>query len=143
MFHRACYQALPREERCCPHCGSRRAPLPVQLKITMAKTPLRFLQVHYHTVCPVHCTDCCVQYTSKMTMSKPEAPAEVWQADRRRESEVHYKLPSGKVISADGMPRGLEPAKLEELLQQFESKTNAKVTTRNMFVPTQVTSQDI
>ena len=54
LFHRACHQALPREERSCPHCGSRRAPLPVQLKITMAKTPLRFLQVQSRTMfCPL------------------------------------------------------------------------------------------
>ena len=119
MFHRACYQMKNKDDRMCPHCGSRRTPLAVQLKITMTRAPLKFLQ-----------------YTSKMTVNKPQEKPEPWEANKLREKMVHYKLPNGRIISADGLPRGLEPSKLEDILKNFDSKTNAKCTTRNMYVPT-------
>jgi len=119
MFHRACYQMKNKDDRMCPHCGSRRAPLAVQLKITMTRAPLKFLQ-----------------YTSKMSVSKPPEKPERWEADKLREKMIHYKLPNGRIISADNLPRGLEPSKLEDILKNFDSKTHAKCTTRNMFVPT-------
>ena len=43
LFHRSCFQARPKEERACPHCGTRRTPLAVQLKMGMANNQLKFL----------------------------------------------------------------------------------------------------
>lgn len=119
MFHRSCYQMKNKDDRMCPHCGSRRTPLAVQLKITMTRAPLKFLQ-----------------YTSKMTVNKPPEKPERWEADKLREKMVHYKLPNGRVISSEGLPRGLEPSKLEDIIRNFDGKTHAKCTTRNMYVPT-------
>merc|ERR1719206_715065 len=119
MFHRSCYQMMSKEDRMCPHCGSRRTPLAVQLKITMTRAPLKFLQ-----------------YTSKMSVTKPPEKPERWEADKLREKMVHYKLPNGRIISADGVPRGLEASKLEDIIRNFDGKTQAKCTTRNMYVPT-------
>ena len=104
----------------CPHCGSRKIPMAVQLKMSMSKTPLRLLS-----------------YTAKMTALKPREPSsELWQTDKLREDVLNYTLPNGKVISAEGLPKGLDSTKLEDLLKTFNSKTSAKVTTRNMYIPT-------
>ena len=119
LFHRACYLMMSRDDRMCPHCGSRRPPIAVQLKMTMSRTPLRLLS-----------------YTAKMTSTKVKDPGEKWELDKARENMVHYTLPSGKVISAENLPKGLEPGKLEEILNSFNSKTTSKVTTRNMYIPT-------
>ena len=104
----------------CPHCGSRRIPMAVQLKMSMSKTPLRLLS-----------------YTAKMSSGiKPREPTELWQTDKLREGVLHYTLPNGKVISAEGLPKGLDSDKLEDVLKTFHSKNSAKVTTRNMYIPT-------
>ena len=119
LFHRSCYTLKNKEERMCPHCGSRRIPIAVQLKMSMSKTPLRLLS-----------------YTAKMTGAKPREPSELWQTDKAREDVLHYTLPNGKVISAEGLPKGLDSNKLEDLIKTFTSKNSAKVTTRNMYIPT-------
>ena len=124
LFHRTCYQARPKEERSCPHCNTRRTPLAVQLKMGMGQSHLKYLH-----------------FTSKMTMAnkapkKEEDKPERWDCGRLREHTVQYKLPNGKVLRCDTLPDGLESEKLEEVLKGFENKANAKVTTRNMYVPT-------
>ena len=119
LFHRSCYTMKSREDRMCPHCGSRKPPMAVQLKMTMTRTPLRLLT-----------------HTAKMTSTKVKDQGAIWECDRARENRVTYTLPSGKVISADGIPKGLEPGKLEEILKSFNSRTASKVTTRNMYIPT-------
>ena len=119
LFHRSCYTLKNKEERMCPHCGSRRIPMAVQLKMSMSKTPLKLLN-----------------YTAKMTGAKPRELSELWQTDKLRENVLHYTLPNGKVISSEGLPKGLDSDKLEDLLKTFNSKNNAKVTTRNMYIPT-------
>ena len=119
MFHRFCYQNKPKEERCCPHCSSKKPPLAVQLKMTMNRTPLRILN-----------------HTSKMTVIKPTKEFEKWETNKKRESTVTYTLPSGKTISADGLPPGLETDKLEECLEELKNKSLVKHTTRNMYQPT-------
>ena len=120
LFHRSCFTLKSKEERMCPHCGSRKIPMAVQLKMSMSKTPLRLLS-----------------YTAKMTALKPREPSsELWQTDKLREDVLNYTLPNGKVISAEGLPKGLDSTKLEDLLKTFNSKTSAKVTTRNMYIPT-------
>jgi hypothetical protein len=40
-----------------------------------------------------------------------------WEVEKVREKAVHYKLPCGKVISATGLPEGLEAEKLEKILK--------------------------
>ena len=121
LFHRHCYQSKARETgRVCPHCGSKRSPLAVQLKMTMSRTPLRLLN-----------------YTAKMTATKDKELMKMLEArTESRENIVNYTLPSGKVISADGVPKGLEQNRLDEVIKNFNSKSNAKCTTRNMFHPT-------
>ena len=120
LFHRSCYTLKTKEERMCPHCGSRRIPMAVQLKMSMSKTPLRLLS-----------------YTAKISSgTKPREPTELWQTDKLREGVLHYTLPNGKVISAEGLPKGLDSDKLEDVLKTFNSKNSAKVTTRNMYIPT-------
>ena len=120
LFHRHCYQGRPRDERLCPHCGSKRSPMAVQLKMTMSRTPLRLLN-----------------YTAKMTASKDKELLKVLDArTESRENVINYTLPSGKVISADGIPKGLEQNRLDEVIKNFNSKSNAKCTTRNMYLPT-------
>ena len=103
----------------CPHCGSRRPPMAVQLKMSMSRTPLKLLS-----------------YTAKMTATKKNEKHDLWETDKAREHLLHYTLPNGKIISADGIPKGLEPSKLEEVISTLSSKTTAKVTTRNMYIPT-------
>ena len=119
LFHRSCYMLKSRDDRMCPHCGSRRAPIAVQLKMSMSRAPLKLLS-----------------YTAKMSAKKSDDSLQLWQTDKVRENLINYTLPNGKVISADGLPKGLEPAKIEEIITTFNSKTIAKVTTRNMYVPT-------
>ena len=120
LFHRHCYQARPRDERACPHCGSKRSPMAVQLKMSMSRTPLRLLN-----------------YTAKMTATKDkELEAVLDRATESREKIVNYTLPSGKVISSDGVPTGLEQNRLEEVIKNFNTKSHAKCTTRNMYLPT-------
>jgi euchromatic histone-lysine N-methyltransferase len=124
LFHRGCYNQKPKDERACPHCGTRRTPLAVQLKMGLGQTQLKFLH-----------------FTSKMTMptkpagmNKEELPR--WDSGKKRERQVQYKLPNGKILSADILPDGLEAEKLEEVIKGFENKSTAKCTTRNMYVPT-------
>ena len=120
LFHRHCYQARPRDERACPHCGSKRSPMAVQLKMSMSRTPLRLLN-----------------YTAKMTAGKDkELVAVLDRTTESRENIVNYTLPSGKVICSDGIPKGLEQNRLEEVIKNFNTKSHAKCTTRNMYLPT-------
>ena len=120
LFHRHCYQARPRDERACPHCGSKRSPMAVQLKMSMSRTPLRLLN-----------------YTAKMTAGKDKELAAVLdRTTESRENIVNYTLPSGKVICSDGIPKGLEQNRLEEVIKNFSTKSHAKCTTRNMYLPT-------
>ena len=120
LFHRICYNMKSRDDRMCPHCGSRRPPMAVQLKMTMSRAPLKLLS-----------------YTAKMSSTiKANESMETWEVLKARENFIHYTLPNGKVISADGIPKGLESSKMEEILETFNSKNNAKVTTRDMYKPT-------
>ena len=92
----------------------------VQLKMSMSRTPLRLLN-----------------YTAKMTATKDkELEAVLDRATESREKIVNYTLPSGKVISSDGVPTGLEQNRLEEVIKNFNTKSHAKCTTRNMYLPT-------
>ena len=98
LFHRSCYQARPREERACPHCGTRRTPLAVQLKMGMATSQLKFLH-----------------FTAKISMApkgirrdEEKVDVERWETGKRREKQIKYKLPNGKVISGNLLPEGLE-----------------------------------
>jgi len=126
LFHRSCYQAKPKEERACPHCGTRRTPLAVQLKMGMGSSQLKFLH-----------------FTAKISMAAKgikrddeKIALERWETGKRREKQIKYKLPNGKVISGNLLPDGMEPERLEEVIKGFENKSNAKCTTRNMYVPT-------
>ena len=92
----------------------------VQLKMSMSRTPLRLLN-----------------YTAKMTASKDKELTTVLDTtSQSRENLVNYTLPSGKVISSDGIPKGLEHTTLEEVIKNFNTKSHAKCTTRNMYLPT-------
>ena len=112
FFSKSHYQKLPREERKCPHCHSTELPLTVQLKLKMRSAPLQLLQM-----------------ASKMSFPKPPKKG----AKKTREEELlpnkkalQYKLPSGKIISAEGLPEGVEDEALEKVLTALEDKQSLK-----------------
>ena len=84
--------------------------------MTMSKTPLKILH-----------------HTAKITNSKVAAAAkefQKWETDKARAKLVTYTMPSGKQISGEGLPDGLETEKLEAILTELKNKALVKHTTR-------------
>ena len=84
--------------------------------MTMSKTPLKILH-----------------HTAKITNSKVAAAKkdfQKWETDKARAKLVTYTMPSGKQISGEGLPDGLETEKLDAILTELKSKALVKHTTR-------------
>jgi len=110
FFQKAFFYRLEKGQRRCPHCEAKEPPLTVQLKVHMTKMPIQLLQS-----------------VSKMSFSVKKANLEVKPLARKLgENLSEYKLPNGKVISAENLPEGITKDVMEKLVDQLQDKQTFK-----------------
>ena len=116
LFHRTCYNQS--EKKLCPHCESTDKPITIQLKLEMARMPLKLLQS-----------------VSKMSFYKNKTKT-ASELGLKKDNLIEYKMSSGKVISSKGLPEGIEDRVLAKVIEAMEDKDKLKHVGRNMYIPT-------
>ena len=113
FFHKHCYLKQDPLSRKCPCCGSSDEPLTVKLKLSMANVPVNLLQVVSK-----------MGFPSLPKTAKGKKPNEAKAVSEKETDFVSYKLASGKVISSEGLPEGIEVETLQKILATLEDKAN-------------------
>ena len=116
LFHKSCFNQS--EKNTCPHCESTEKPITIQLKLEMARMPLKLLQS-----------------VSKMSFYKSKSKT-ASELIFKKENLVAYKMSNGKVISSEGLPEGIEDHVLAKVIEAMEDKDKLKHVGRNMYIPT-------
>jgi len=116
LFHRSCFNQS--EKNTCPHCESTEKPITIQLKLEMARMPLKLLQS-----------------VSKMSFYKSKSKT-ASELIFKKDNLVAYKMSNGKVISSEGLPEGIEDHVLAKVIEAMEDKDKLKHVGRNMYIPT-------
>ena len=91
LFHRNCF--IKDKEKQCPHCKCAEKPIAVQLKLQMSRIPINLLQSVSKMSFPTS--------SSKVRGGKKSDLIVKSEEEEERRDAVSYKMPGGKIISAD------------------------------------------